>query len=484
MNNFFIFVTERDPIQEIRRNFRGRGLEGSYSVTLESNEISSKAELPFRKIQVHAETKVLDVIKECKNLDSFDLFPCTRDIEWIIEYGYILKRPQAPQTSDDSNSKKNKFLVGKYYQQKIKDLGILNNEVLILDTIEVSRRHTGTHVLHCMHFPPTVVDFLNMVNEFPLVGKSILQMALLYTDADKELSCFLRQSYSDIHILSGANFKVYAIEKVNTYNDFQESLAYWRSSLSEKLYVVWSSLGWLRTKPYDKAQCYEIGKHLGIRADQFPCLALFDIPHPNRVLIFPIVKPYIAFFRSLFSGLNQIIQQFEGNQSSDTYKLISQEYEKFRENLLENSVVETSEDRARYIFRETTFFVNYHTEENTMTENYVNNLQGANIANMANTVRDNARQQANQNIHLSEQKKTLAEAADEIQQLLKQLETTNPNATESDKIAYVNDEMTPSFKRRVLGALQAGSETAIEEFLDNPYVNVSKAIVKGWLRPE
>lgn len=84
----------------------------------------------------------------------------------------------------------------------------------------------------------------------------------------------------------------------------------------------------------------------------------------------------------------------------------------------------------------------------------------------------------------SEQKQTLAQSAAEIQQLLKQLEKTNPTAIESEKIAYVNDETTPSFKRRVVGALQAGSEAAIEEFLDNPYVNVGKAIVKGWIKPE
>ena len=84
----------------------------------------------------------------------------------------------------------------------------------------------------------------------------------------------------------------------------------------------------------------------------------------------------------------------------------------------------------------------------------------------------------------SEQKKTLADSAKEIQQLLKQLEKTNPTATETEKIVYVNDETTPKFKRRVVGALQAGSEAAIEEFLDNPYVNVGKAIVKGWMKPE
>jgi uncharacterized protein (DUF697 family) len=84
----------------------------------------------------------------------------------------------------------------------------------------------------------------------------------------------------------------------------------------------------------------------------------------------------------------------------------------------------------------------------------------------------------------SEQKQTLDQAAAEIQKLLKQLEATNPTATEGEKIAYVNDETTPSFKRRVVGALEAGGEAVIEEFLDNPYVNVGKAIVKGWIKPE
>ena len=84
----------------------------------------------------------------------------------------------------------------------------------------------------------------------------------------------------------------------------------------------------------------------------------------------------------------------------------------------------------------------------------------------------------------SEQKQTLAQAAAEIQKLLKQLEKSYPTATEVEKINYVNNETTSSFKNRVVGALQSGGEAAIEEFLDNPYVNVVKAAVKGWLKAE
>jgi len=69
-------------------------------------------------------------------------------------------------------------------------------------------------------------------------------------------------------------------------------------------------------------------------------------------------------------------------------------------------------------------------------------------------------------------------------ELLKQLEKANPSATETEKIAYVNNETTPSFKRRVVGALQASGETAIDEFiLENKYLKVAKAAIKGWLQP-
>jgi 3-oxoacyl-ACP reductase-like protein len=99
-------------------------------------------------------------------------------------------------------------------------------------------------------------------------------------------------------------------------------------------------------------------------------------------------------------------------------------------------------------------------------------------------MRNKARSDNNNFVQHSQQKQTLSDAAEEIQQLLKQLEKTNPNATEAEKIEYVNDETTPSFKRRVVGALQARGEAAIEEFLDTRYVNVGKAIVKGWIKPE
>lgn len=79
-------------------------------------------------------------------------------------------------------------------------------------------------------------------------------------------------------------------------------------------------------------------------------------------------------------------------------------------------------------------------------------------------------------------RQTLAEAADEIQQLLMQLEKSQPTATESEKVAYVNDETPADVKSRVVNALKGGGEAAVDTILDNsPYVNVVRAIVKGWI---
>jgi hypothetical protein len=123
------------------------------------------------------------------------------------------------------------------------------------------------------------------------------------------------------------------------------------------------------------------------------------------------------------------------------------------------------------------------TKNNPVSFN--NDLQGANIANFANEVRDNARQQANQYNYTSEQEQTLTKAAAEIQKLLRQLDESYPTATDNEKVAYINDETSPSFKRRVVGALQTGGGAVIDEFiLENKYLKVIKEAIKGWFQPD
>jgi CHASE3 domain sensor protein len=80
-------------------------------------------------------------------------------------------------------------------------------------------------------------------------------------------------------------------------------------------------------------------------------------------------------------------------------------------------------------------------------------------------------------------KQPLAEAAAEIQRLLKQLEETNPTATENDQVAYLNIATKLDIKKRTIAALKEAGETAIDEFiLENKYLKITKAAVKGWLQ--
>ncbi|HEY9652680.1 MAG TPA: hypothetical protein V6C95_18640 [Coleofasciculaceae cyanobacterium] len=78
------------------------------------------------------------------------------------------------------------------------------------------------------------------------------------------------------------------------------------------------------------------------------------------------------------------------------------------------------------------------------------------------------------------QKQTLAEAATEIQALLTQLQKTNPMATKSEQKAFVTSAIPLVRREQFLGALQAGWKEAIQEFLDNSFVNVGIATLEDW----
>lgn len=114
----------------------------------------------------------------------------------------------------------------------------------------------------------------------------------------------------------------------------------------------------------------------------------------------------------------------------------------------------------------------------------MNNQEGDTYnVGQAGAVGRHARSDHNTFYH-SEQKQTLAEAAAEIQKLLKQLEQTNPTATEAEKKAYVSASIPPTLRARTVSALKAGGKEALKELLDNPYVNIGVAIVEGWQSPE
>jgi hypothetical protein len=88
-----------------------------------------------------------------------------------------------------------------------------------------------------------------------------------------------------------------------------------------------------------------------------------------------------------------------------------------------------------------------------------------------------------------EQRKTLAEAAAEIQQLLQQLEQSYPTNTPLEKQVVVTEalkqiESNPPLKARVIAALKAGGVEALKELVDNPLINILVAVLEGWQEAE
>ena len=126
-------------------------------------------------------------------------------------------------------------------------------------------------------------------------------------------------------------------------------------------------------------------------------------------------------------------------------------------------------------------------EVNVMSQEskYTNSLEGATIANFANEVTGNARQQANQHIHQAPNQK-LTEAAKEIKDLLDQLDKEYDRNTLSGQ-AMINAkaieaiDKNPRLKDRIVNALKEGGSSALEELVDYPAIKILVATLKGFI---
>ncbi|MBE7386245.1 MAG: pentapeptide repeat-containing protein [Leptolyngbya sp. SIO1E4] len=76
-----------------------------------------------------------------------------------------------------------------------------------------------------------------------------------------------------------------------------------------------------------------------------------------------------------------------------------------------------------------------------------------------------------------QQQVSLAEAAAEIQNLLKQLETSNPTATETDQTNFLNSMIPSTHRQPLIDALRSSDSATIDKI---PYGSVLKALVEGW----
>lgn len=130
----------------------------------------------------------------------------------------------------------------------------------------------------------------------------------------------------------------------------------------------------------------------------------------------------------------------------------------------------------------------YQNQRNTMlstnSETSKYDLRSAQFSGgFAETVQGN-QVGGTQHNYASTDRQTLAEAAAEIQKLLKQLEETNPTATKPERQDFINLAIPLAKRTRILNALEAGGKAALEGFLDNPYLNVAMAVIEGWRETE
>jgi AbiTii len=128
---------------------------------------------------------------------------------------------------------------------------------------------------------------------------------------------------------------------------------------------------------------------------------------------------------------------------------------------------------------------NSSSESQANSGTFSNNLSGANVANFANQVTDNARQQANQYNYSLEQRQTLVEAAAEIQKLLEQLSQTYSMDTLSGRMQLATEAVTriesnPNLMQRLVSSLQAGGVSALEQFLNHPAASFVIAALEDW----
>lgn len=112
----------------------------------------------------------------------------------------------------------------------------------------------------------------------------------------------------------------------------------------------------------------------------------------------------------------------------------------------------------------------------------ITNFDGVNYGNQTGVVHNYAPEQ------------NLVEAAKEIQDLLAQLQQTNPTVTEAQKQAAIvkrveqHIKQNPTVRDRLLNALKQGGIEALKQALDaiykNPLVIISVETVKGFLEAE
>jgi hypothetical protein len=129
-----------------------------------------------------------------------------------------------------------------------------------------------------------------------------LYAILLYTEEDKNIAEYVRRYYNELNKLSGKT-RVFVFEKEPS---GKEACQYWsKRLLSLDEYIGWNALGLTKTKPYEKAQIYELCEMFGIPKDKVPCILFFnnlDLNDQKTIILeFPKDEELKDFFRHVFT---------------------------------------------------------------------------------------------------------------------------------------------------------------------------------------
>ncbi|BDA71544.1 hypothetical protein CAL7716_057100 [Calothrix sp. PCC 7716] len=308
-------------------------------------------------------------------------------------------------------------------------------------------------------------------------NQKIIQGILLYTNEDKILKEYIQEHFQEFHKLSGHWCQIFVLEK--------PSHQWIAKNLSSGEELEFKSINKVEI---DKSEAYDIARELMIDFNKMPCLVLFGEDYYLQKLIIPIEEVSAKYFRNIFTKIEKIIYNVctEMNKlaSMSPFEAISYHFDDIINYLDKHA--KKIDLQNQYLYQEITIYSQQLLiDDNSIntSETFNNNNQGANFANFANQVKDNARQQANQ-YNIGE-KQNLAQAASEIQQLLRKLQIDNPTSTDTDRAiiaAKAADAIknNPTLKARVIGALKSGGKEALKEAVDNPIFNVSVAMIEGW----
>jgi hypothetical protein len=132
-----------------------------------------------------------------------------------------------------------------------------------------------------------------------------LNGVLLYTDADFELSKYLRYNFSELEKIIGDSLNLYFIVQPTLLHG-RSAREYWKGLLEESAYSILHCLGFTKNKPYSKSDAYEIASMLGVLPECLPCLVIFNDLKSSEKIVITLIDNYTLFFRKLSSVLKKI----------------------------------------------------------------------------------------------------------------------------------------------------------------------------------